>query len=73
MIHNNLPQSGPNENISDLLLNEQILFDPMRDPVYTSSTIKFDNNVLSSYKVLDFLHLEKFLCLLLHVRCLDLY
>ena len=56
MIHNNLPQSGPNENISDLLLNEQILFDPMRDPVYTSSTIKFDNNVellYSSYQKLS--------------------
>ena len=45
MIHNNLPQSGPNENISDLLLNEQILFDPMRDPVYTSSTIKDEDQL----------------------------
>ena len=56
MIHNNLPQSGPNQNISDLLLNEQILFEPMRDPVYTSSTIKFDNNVellYSSYQKLS--------------------
>ena len=56
MIHGAFPQSGPNLNISDLLLNEQILFEPMRDPVYTSSTIKFDNNVellYSSYQQLS--------------------
>ena len=56
MIHGSFPQSGPNLNISDLLLNEQILFEPMRDPVYTSSTIKFDNNVellYSSYQQLS--------------------
>ncbi len=56
MIHGAFPQSDPNLNISDLLLNEQILFEPMRDPVYTSSTIKFDNNVellYSSYQQLS--------------------
>ena len=56
MIHGAFPKSGPNLNISDLLLNEQILFEPMRDPVYTSSTIKFDNNVellYSSYQQLS--------------------
>ena len=56
MIHSAFPQSGSNHNISDLLLNEQILFEPMRDPVYTSSTIKFDNNIellYSSYQQLS--------------------
>ena len=56
MIHSAFPQSDPSSNISDLLLNEQILFEPMRDPVYTSSTIKFDNNVellYSSYQQLS--------------------
>jgi len=49
MTYQAFPKSGPTANPIDLLLNEQILYEEMRDPLFISSTIKLDHTV-------DFLH-----------------
>ena len=49
MTYQSFPESGPSGNLIDLLLNEQILFEEMRDPLFISSTTKLNQSV-------DYLH-----------------
>ena len=49
MTYQSFPESGPSANFIDLLLNEQILFEEMRDPLFISSTTKLNQSV-------DYLH-----------------
>ena len=49
MTYQAFPESGTNVNVAELLLNEQILFETMRDPLFISSTVKLNDAV-------EFLH-----------------
>ena len=39
------PLSGQQNNVSDLLYNEQIVFGQIRDPLFLSSTVNLDNAI----------------------------
>jgi len=43
------PLSGQQNNVSDLLYNEQIVFGQIRDPLFLSSTVNLDNAINAAY------------------------